>query len=110
MKTLLFATALLIGAVACGPRKVEVVSGPQSATEVALSVTNNLKQPVNIYVLTGGKDLFIKQVGANTTERMNVPNVAAGTTVKLKATPVDGSNSYTRDNVTLSGLYEWQVP
>ncbi len=110
MKTLLFAAMLLVGTAACGPRKVEVVSGPQAATEVSLSVTNNLKQPVNIYVLTGGKELFIKQVGANTTERMNVPNVAAGTTVKLKATPVDGSNSYTRDDVTLSGLYEWQVP
>jgi hypothetical protein len=41
---------------------------------------------------------------------MNVPGVAAGTAVGLKATPVDGSRSYTRDNVTLSGLYEWQIP
>jgi hypothetical protein len=109
MKTLLFA-ALAMMVTACGPRKVEVKTGPQPASEVSLSVTNNLSSPVNVYVITGGNEVFIKQVPANTTESMNVPGVAAGTTVKLKATPVGGSSSYTRDNVTLSGLYEWRVP
>jgi hypothetical protein len=41
---------------------------------------------------------------------MNVPGVSAGTTVRLKAVPADGSRAYTRDNVTLTGLYEWTVP
>jgi hypothetical protein len=109
MKTMLLAAMVMVAA-ACGPRQVEVKTGPQPASEVALSVTNNLSDPINVYVVNGGDDIFIKQVAAKTTERMNVPGIAAGTTVKLKATPVGGSNSYTRDNVTLSGLYEWRVP
>ena len=28
----------------------------------------------------------------------------------LKATTVDGTRTYTRDNVTLSGSLSWQVP
>lgn len=95
---------------ACGPRQVEVRTGAQPVSDVTLRVTNNLTQPLNVYVVNGGTDLFIKQVAASSAEVMNVPGIAAGTTVQLKATPADGSRSYTRDNVTLSGLYEWQVP
>jgi hypothetical protein len=65
---------------------------------------------VNVYLVSGGNDVFLKQVAANSAESMNVPGISAGTAVSLKATPVDGSRTYTRDNVTLSGLYEWQVP
>ncbi len=112
MKRLAFAALVAIATVttACGKRQVNVVTGSQPATEVALSVTNNLAKAVNVYVINGGTEIFLKQVAAKSTDRMNVPNVAAGTTVKLRATPVDGGDSYTRDNVTLSGLYEWQVP
>ncbi|MDQ2890944.1 MAG: hypothetical protein M3R65_10415 [Gemmatimonadota bacterium] len=106
-----FAALLMLTiAAACGPRQVEVRTGPQPMSEVTLRVTNNLSQAANIYVVNGGSDLFLKQVGANSTESMNVPGIAAGATVGLKATPVDGSRSYTRDNVMLSGLYQWQVP
>ena len=110
MKTILFAALVACATVGCGPRKVDVTTGAQTTSEVALSVTNNLTQAVNVYVVNGDNEVFLKQVAANSTDRINVPNVAAGTTVKLKATPVDGSDSYTRDNVTLSGLYEWRVP
>ena len=95
---------------ACGPRQAEVHTGPTPTSEVTLSVTNNLSDAINVYVVTGGSDVFLKQVAGKSTEQMAVPGVAAGTTVKLKATPVNGSQSYTRDNVTLSGLFEWRVP
>lgn len=95
---------------ACGPRQVEVRTGPRAVSEVTLRVTNNLTQPLNVYVVNGGTDVFIKQVASSSAESMSVPGIAAGATVRLKATPADGSRTYTRDNVTLSGLYEWQVP
>jgi hypothetical protein len=110
MKKLIVMLGLAVAATACGPRQVEVKTGPQPVSEVTLKVTNNLSQAANIYVVNGGSDIFLKQVGANSTETMNVPGISAGATVGLKATPIDGSRSYTRDNVTLSGLYEWQVP
>lgn len=110
MKRLIAMFAITAATAACGPRQVEVRTGPQPVSEVSLRVTNNLSQAANIYVTNGGSDIFLKQVPANSAETMNVPGVSAGATVGLKATPVDGSRSYTRDNVTLSGLYEWQVP
>ncbi len=110
MKTLFSALALVLMTTACGPRQVNVSTGPQPVTEVTLRVTNNLTQPINVYLVNGGSDVFLKQVAANSAESMNVPGVGAGTTVKLRATPADGSASYTRDNVVLTSLYEWQIP
>ncbi|HEY7898379.1 MAG TPA: hypothetical protein VIC03_08185 [Gemmatimonadaceae bacterium] len=110
MKKLLAMMGLAVAATACGPRQVEVKTGPQPVSEVTLKVTNNLTQAANIYVVNAGTDVFLKQVPANDTESMNVPGIAAGSTVGLKATPIDGSRSYTRDNVTLTGLYVWQIP
>lgn len=106
----LVAMIAIVAVTACGPRNVEIRTGPQPVSEVTLRVTNNLSQAANIYVVNGGSDIFLKQVPAHGAESMNVPGISAGSTVQLKATPVDGSRSYTRDNVTLSGLYEWQVP
>jgi hypothetical protein len=110
MKKLIAMLGLAVLATACGPRQVEVRTGPQPVSEVTLRVTNNLSQAANIYVVNGGTSVFLKQVAANSAESMNVPGISAGSTVELKATPVDGSRSYTRDNVTLSGLYEWRIP
>lgn len=113
MKTLVAALVIATAALpvaACGPRQVEVRTGPQAVSAVTLRVTNNLAQPLNVYVVNGGTDVFLQQVPSSSATSMNVPGIAAGTTVTLKATPADGSRSYTRDNVTLSGLYEWQVP
>lgn len=110
MKRLIAMMSLAVAATACGQRQVEVKTGPQPVSEVTLKVTNNLSQAANIYVVNAGTDVFLKQVGANDTQSINVPSVSAGSTVGLKATPIDGSRSYTRDNVTLTGLYEWQIP
>ncbi len=106
----LMAMLSIIAVAACGPRNVEIRTGAQPVSEVTLRVTNNLAQAANIYVVNGGSDIFLKQVPAHGAESMNVPGISAGSTVQLKATPIDGTRSYTRNNVTLSGLYEWQVP
>jgi hypothetical protein len=114
MKSLPLAALLLAPLVvslpACAPRQVEVRTGQQPTSEVSLRVTNNLDAAVNVYVVNGGNDLFLKQVSANSSATMNVPGIAAGTTVALKAVPAQGTKAYTRDNVTLSGTYEWTVP
>lgn len=104
------AAAVLLVAVGCGPRQVEVRTAPTQSSQVAIHFTNNLSKAVNVYVNTGGSDLFIRQVGANTTEHLAVPGVSAGTIVTLKASIVDGSGTYTRANVTMTEMVSWRVP
>jgi hypothetical protein len=95
---------------ACGPRQVEVRTAPSEAAAVAIHFTNNLAKPVNVYVNTGGSDLFVRQVAANTTEHLPVQGVSVGTSATLKAMPVDGSTGYTRANVTMTDMVTWRVP
>lgn len=96
---------------ACGPRQVEVRTAPQttSTTDLAIHMTNNLTQAVNVYVVANGTDTFLAQVSPNSTEHLPVRNVTAGTPVTLKATTADG-RTYSRSNVVLTGMYNWQVP
>jgi hypothetical protein len=112
MKILLASLALLVAAStsACGPRQVEVTTGAQPAADVSVRLTNNLTQAVNLYVTSGGTDVFLKQVAPNSVEVVPVRGLAAGTTVTLKARTVDGTRTYTRDNVYLGSNYEWRVP
>jgi hypothetical protein len=100
----------LLASVACAGRQVEVRTGPTPAADVSLRFTNNLSQAVNVYVTTGGSDVFLKQVAANSVEVLPISGMAAGTTVSLKARTVDGTRTYTRNNVALATNYEWQVP
>ena len=109
MRVLMLSLSMLALA-ACGGRQVEVRTGPQPATDVALHLTNNLSQAVNVYVVSGSSDIFVKQVGSNSVEHIPVSGVAAGSTVNLRAVTVDGTRTYTRNNVTLSSLYEWRLP
>lgn len=104
------ALAVAVSAAACGGRQVEVRTGPQPAADVSVRLTNNLSQAVNVYVTTGGTDIFLKQVAANAVEVLPVHGLSAGTTVTLKARTVDGTRTYTRDNVYLATNYEWRVP
>jgi hypothetical protein len=106
---LLLASLLLVTA-ACGPRQVEVTTGPQPVADVSIRMTNNLTQAVNLYITTGGTDVFLKQVGSSAVEVVPVHGIAAGATVTLKARTVDGTRTYTRDNVILAANYEWRVP
>jgi hypothetical protein len=102
--------ALTIAISACGPRQVEVTTGAQPAADVSIRFTNNLTQAVNLYVTSGGTDVFLKQVSANSVEIVPVRGITAGTTVTLKARTVDGTRTYSRDNVYLGANYEWRVP
>ena len=106
----LLAGVLLIATVACGGRKVDVSAAPKATAAVTLHFTNKDNSAVNVYVVNGGTDLFVKQVQANTTEDLAVSNVAAGTEVRLKATRTDGSKTYTSDPMPANATMTWQVP
>jgi hypothetical protein len=104
------ATAALLGAAACGPRQVDVETGATpDAASTSLTVTNNSAQQVNIYVETGGTELFVGQVAPNSTQTLTVSGVAAGASVTLRARPVGQTTGWSR-NVTLSGNTSWTVP
>ena len=100
----------MLALVACGPRQVEVRTGPEPVADVALHVTNNLSQSVNVYVVNQGNDLFLKQVAANSTEDIPVAGVTSGTQVRLKATRTDGSKTYTSDPMPMNATTTWRVP
>ena len=106
----LLAGVLLIATVACGGRKVDVSAAPKATAAVTLHFTNKDNSAVNVYVVNGGTDLFVKQVQPNTTEDLPVSNVAAGTEVRLKATRTDGSKTYTSDPMPANTTMTWQVP
>ena len=109
MRVLMVSLSMLALA-ACGGRQVEVRTGPEPTADVALHVTNNLSQAVNVYVVSGGNDIFLKQVGANSVEHIPVAGVPAGATVNLRAVTVDGTRTYTKNSVTLSSMYDWRLP
>ena len=110
MRVLTVSLAMLMLA-ACSGRQVEVRTGPEPTTDVALHVTNNLSQAVNVYVQSGVNDIFLKQVAANSVEHIPVSGVPSGSTVNLRAVTVDGTRTYTKNNVTLSTtMYDWRLP
>ena len=110
MKSLVLALALVAGAAACGPRKIEVRSAPAAPADVNLRVTNNFSQAVNVYVTSAGNDIFVRQLSAGATETLPVRGVAIGSTVTLKATSVDASRTWSKPNVVLASTTNWQVP
>lgn len=109
--TLALLAAMLLGALAgCGPRQVEVRTAPTAQAESAVQVTNNLGTAVNVYVSTGGSNMFLRQVPARTTLTLQVSGIAAGTTVTLRASAIDGSRAFERRDVVLGGTIPWTVP
>jgi hypothetical protein len=104
--------AVLLVAVLGGcARKAQVNTAPAPVNaKVSFHMTNNLGQPVNVYVTSGGADILVGQVAANSTRTLTVTGVASGTTVSLKATAADGTRTYTRDDVILTGSLNWSVP
>jgi hypothetical protein len=106
----MLALALAV-ATACGPRQVEVRTAPTTTSEQAVQITNNLSQAVNVYVTpAGGGEIFLRQVPANTVEKVPVQGVPSGTNVTFKAVTVDGARTYQSRSVGLSGLFVWGVP
>lgn len=111
MLRIMTAVFFAIAAAGCGPRQVQVETGTPSSSEVALRVTNNLSQAVNVYISGGGTtEVFVKQVGASSSEWVPVQGFSAGTIVTLRARTVDGARTYHKDNVVLESMYEWRVP
>ena len=106
---LLFVSTLSIAA--CGQRQVEVSTGAQPVSDVAIHLTNTGNSQVNVYVNHGGQRIFVGQVSGNSTQLLPIANVPSGSVVTLEAVTVSStSQRYTRDNVTLTGTYEWRVP
>ena len=101
-----------LGAVsACRARQVDVrTAPPQQQTQVAVQVTNNLSQAVNVYVNFSGQDTFLRQVAANTSATIPIQGFAPGASVTLKAVTVDGVRTYQRPNVVLSGTVTFPLP
>jgi hypothetical protein len=101
----------MVALAACGSgRQVEVRTGAEPAVETAIHLTNDLSQAVNVYVVSGGNDIFLKQVAANSVEHLQVSGVPAGATVNLRAVTVDNTRTYTKNNVTLTSMYDWRLP
>ena len=107
-------TVVLAVAIACGPRQVEVRTAPQTtdtSNAPSVQLTNNLSQAVNVYVnVSGGTELFLRQVPANTVEKLPVTGLATGSTVTFKAVTVDGSRTYQSRSAPLSSSFVWAVP
>jgi hypothetical protein len=108
---LVLAGALAATLPACGPRQVQVTTGEAGPAASSIEITNGLAQAVNVYVrVPSGSELFLRQVPANSTQTVPVRGVAAGASVTLRATPVDGSQNYSRENFTLAPGATWRVP
>ncbi|MEO7040407.1 MAG: hypothetical protein ABI446_14145 [Gemmatimonadaceae bacterium] len=106
----MFTVVLLAASLAACNRKVEVGSAPSPSSGMAVHLTNNASQAVNAYVTSGGADVFLGQVGANSVKTLTVSGVSSGSSVTLKAKTADGARTYTKDNVTLSASTDWTVP
>lgn len=88
-----------------------VLANPTSSEAPALKVTNRAGLAVTVYVTpAGGQELSVGVVQPNSTEVLVVSGVAMGAVARLRAALADGSTSYTRDNVSLSRMYDWTVP
>jgi len=101
---------LLVAAITACNRKVEVNTAPAAASGMAVHLTNSANQAVNAYVTSNGSDVFIGQVAANSEKTLPVSGIGSGATVTLKARTADGSRTYTKDNVSLTGSTDWTVP
>ena len=78
---------------------------------IPLPLPGDSLKAVNVYVtVTGGNELFLRQVAANTVEKVPVTGVATGSTVTFKAVTVDGSRTYQSRSSPLSTLFLWSVP
>jgi NAD kinase len=101
--------AVLIGA--CRGRQVDVRTAPpqQQQAQVSLQVNNTLGQAVNVYVVLGGTETFLRQVGANSSASIPVQGFATGSSVTLKAVTLDGGRTFSRAAV-LTGTVTFPLP
>lgn len=108
------AVALTVGGVllsGCKARTVEVRTAPATGqAQASVEVKNNLSQAVNVYVVFGGNDTFLRQVGANSSVTLPVQGIPSGSSVTLKAVTVDGARTYQKQNVVLTGTLAFPLP
>lgn len=109
MRASLLALSIVLSA-ACGPRQVEVRTAADLPPQSALLVENTLKQAVNVYVVAGGSEFFLRQVGPGNTLRLPVRGIPSGRLVTLRATTRDGERTFSRESVVLEGTVNWRVP
>lgn len=107
---LLVPSLLLLLASACAPRQIEVRTAADLPPESAILVENTLAQAVNVYVVHGGNELFLRQVGPGRTLRLPVRGIPVGRQVTLRATTRDGARTYDRAGIVLDGTYSWRLP
>src|SRR5690348_10848399 len=96
--------ALLVGVALVGcHRNVQVKTAPTPSTSTAavtFKVTNNLAQPVNVYVTTGGTDVLAGTVAGNSTSALSVRGVGTGATAARRARAAARTRTCTRDDVS----------
>lgn len=103
-------TLAVVATAACSPRQVEVRTAPTEQSAVAVQVNNTLAKAVNVYVALNGTDTFLRQVAAKSSATIPIQGFAPGSSVTLKAVSVDGVDTYSKANVTLSGTYVFPLP
>lgn len=94
---------------ACAPRTVEVRTAVDRP-EVTLALANDTDRAVNVYVVVGGTELFLRQVAARSTVALPVRGVTSGSTVTLRAVSMDGRERYERKGVVATGMVRWALP
>ena len=98
----------------CRQRQAEVRTAPgpsaSQQTVTAVQVNSTLTATVNVYASVNGTDTFLGQVQGNSSVKLPVQGIAAGSAVTLKAVTIDGARTYTRANVTLSGTVVFPLP
>jgi hypothetical protein len=109
MRSVLALALLTVLATGCGPRQVEVKTAPAPAASMSVHVTNNLREAANIYINSGGTDIFVGQVQPNSSADLPVSGVASGTTVTLRAKTAGGTG-YSKANVLMSGSVTYTIP
>ncbi len=67
-----------------------------------LRITNNLNEPVQVWVTNGTADAYLRSIAANTSETLTVPGTAAGSVVQLRAKSSRGREIKTVAGITLA--------
>lgn len=106
---LLAAGALVAAYTACAARQVVVRNSPRPDSEVFLSVSNRLAQAVNVYIVREATEGFLRQVRANSTEVIPLPDVVPGATAQFRARTVDGARTFNHGGAVLQGTMVWEI-
>ena len=101
---------LLLASAACAP-VASLLGFNRTRPESAIEIDNPLDRAVNVYVLASDRPIerFIGQVGAGVTRIIRVEGIATGTSVRLRAVPVDGVGEYRRADFVTGSSGTWRI-